>query len=113
MIGAVKLDFHPKPEFQLQKVVALQDHEIEFRKQEGCLPVKAMLGRFEGHHVTDGDISTIFEQEIKVVDHGEPIVIVYHSRVGVLRARGFFKGRELIKHRNDTTNVVLDIFVRQ
>ena len=66
---------------QLEKIIGLQDHVVEFEKSQRLFTLEPELHRIKGHHAVDGEMHPIVAQEADVVEVIEPVGIVDHHRV--------------------------------
>ena len=82
---------------QLEEVVGLEDHVVEFEEGQRLLAVEPQLDAVEGQHPVDREMRADVAQERDVVELVEPVVIVDHDRVG----RPVAEGQEALEHPAD------------
>ena len=66
---------------QLDEVVGLQDHVVEFEERQFLLAVEPQLHRIEDEHAVDREVPADVAQEVDVVERVEPVGIVGHDGV--------------------------------
>ena len=94
---------------QLEEVIALQDHVVEFEEGERLLAVEPQLHRVEAQHAVDGEVHAIVAQEVDVVQVVQPVGVVGHQRV----RRAIAELQELGEGLADARQVGGDLFHRQ
>ena len=82
---------------ELDEVIGLQDHVIEFEEGQLLLPLEPQLDGIEGEHAVDGKMPADVAQKIDVIEPVQPIGIVGHDGIGRPVA-------ELEKFREDGAN---------
>ena len=76
---ATHLQVAPVAAPELQEVVRLQDHVVEFEERERLLAVEPLLHRLEAEHPIDREVPAVLAQERDVVKGVEPVRIVDHQ----------------------------------
>ena len=94
---------------ELDEIVGLQDHVIEFEKRQFLLALEPQLHRIEGEHPVDGKVAADVAQEVDVIERVEPVGIVGHDRI----AAGVFEFQEFGEDRANAFEVVVDGLVGQ
>src|SRR5579859_5964977 len=67
---------------QLEKVVALHDHVVEFEEGERLLAFQAHSHAVHGQHAIDGEVAADIAQEFDVFERTQPVVVVDHDGAG-------------------------------
>ena len=94
----------PRAPRQLEEVVGLEDHVVEFEEGQRLLAVEPQLDAVEGQHPVDREMRADVAQERDVVERVEPVGIVDHDRVG----RAVAEGQEALEHAPDRGDVGVD-----
>ena len=81
LIGAAHLQHAAVTPVQLDEIVGLQDHVVEFEKRQFLLPLEPQLHRIERQHAVDGEVAADVAQEVDIVERVEPVGIVGHDGV--------------------------------
>ena len=69
---------------QLDEVVRLQDHVVEFEKRQFLLALEPQLDRIERQHPVDREVAADVAQKIDVVEPVEPVGIVGHDGIAAV-----------------------------
>ena len=85
---------------QLDEVVSLQHHVIEFEEGEGLVSVEAQFDRFEPQHAVDREMPAVVAQERNVAEFVEPVGVVHHDGVAGAIAEGKEIGENLLDARH-------------
>ena len=101
LIGAAHLQHAAVSPVELDEVVGLEDHVVEFQERQLLLAVEPQLDRFEAEHAVDRKMPAHLAQEIDVIERVEPVGIVGHDGV----ARAAAELQELVEHRADAAQV--------
>ena len=67
---------------QLQEIIGLEDHVVEFEEGQRLLAVEPQLDAVEGQHPVDREVPPDLAQERDILERVEPFGIVGHDRVG-------------------------------
>ena len=89
---------------QLQKIIGLQDHVIEFEEGERLLPIQPHLHRIEAQHPVDREMLADIAQERDIFEAVQPLRIVEHDGVG----RPVPEGQEAGEHALDAGDILRD-----
>ena len=68
LVRAAHLQHAAVAPVQLDEIVGLQDHVVEFEERQLLLAVEPQLHRIEGQHAVDGEMPADVAQEIDVVE---------------------------------------------
>ena len=89
---------------QLEEVVGLEDHVVEFEEGQRLLALEPEPDAVEGQHPVDREMRADVAQEGDVVERVEPVGIVDHDRVG----RAVAEGQEALEDAADRGDVGVD-----
>ncbi len=90
---------------ELDEVIALQDHVVEFQERERLLALEAQPDAVHRQHAVDGEMPADIAQERDVLELSQPIVVVHHDR-----ACGTASELEVVlENLADARNVRLDL----
>jgi hypothetical protein len=81
LIGAAHLQHAAGALVELDEVVGLQDHVVEFEERQLLLAVEPHLHRVEAQHAVDREMPADVAQEVDVVERIEPVGVVGHQRI--------------------------------
>ena len=105
LVGAAHLQHAAVALVQLDEIVGLQDHVVEFEERQFLLAVEPQLHRIEGEHAVDREMPADVAQEIDVVERVQPVGIVGHDGV----AAGILECQELGEDGADALEIFVDI----
>ena len=105
LVGAAHLQPAADTLVELDEVIGLQDHVVEFEERQRLLAVEPESHGIESEHAVDGEMPADIAQEIDVVDLHQPVGVVDHDRVAGAAAE-FEIGREIAP---DADEIVVDI----
>ena len=83
LVRAAHLQHAAVAAVQLDEIVGLQDHVIEFEERQLLLALEPQLDGIEREHAVDREVAADVAQEIDVVERVEPVGIVGHHRIGL------------------------------
>ena len=109
LVGAAHLQHAAVAAVELDEVVGLQDHVVEFEERQFLLALEPQLHRIEGEHAVDREVAADVAQEVDVVERVQPVGIVGHDRV----AAGILEFEELGENGADALEIFVDEFVGQ
>ena len=107
LVRAAHLQVAAEAARQLDVVVGLQDHVVEFDERQFLLALEAQLHRIHRQHAVDREVPADLAQHLDVVELGQPLGIVDHHRVGFPRA----EVDELVEGGADRCLVGVDLLV--
>ena len=97
------------PARQLQKVIGLEDHIVEFQEGERLFAVQPELHAVERQHAVDREMRPDIAQQFDIAELAQPFVIVDHHGIG----RPVAERQELLEYGPDRGDVGVDLIVRQ
>src|SRR5690348_7439188 len=109
LVGPAELRWAADPAGQLEEVVGLEGHAVDFETGWWLLAVEPQLDAVEGQHPVDREMLPHLTQERDVFQRVEPVAIVDHDGV----ARAFAEGQESLEDPKDSGNVRVDLFMRE
>ena len=109
LVGAAHLQGAAGAAAELDEVVCLQAHVVEFDEGQLLLAVQPHLDAVHRQHAVDREVATDVAQEIDVVQLRQPFGIVDHGRVGATVA----EAHEPRKDPSDAILVGIDLLGRQ
>ncbi len=92
---------------QLQEIIGLQDHVVEFKEGQRLFTVQPQLHRIERQHAVDGEMPPDIAQQLDIAELAQPVVIVDHDRVG----RAVTERQEAFEHPADRSDVGVDAVI--
>jgi len=98
---------------ELDEIIGLQNHVIEFQERQFLLSLQPQFHRIETEHAIDRKMPADIAQEIDIVERIQPIGIVRHDRIVPGRFAGRAKAQETRKDRANAFEVFVDIVVRK
>ena len=107
LVGAAHLQHAAVAARQLDEIVGLEDHVVEFEEGQLVLALEPELDRLHRQHAVDREMPADIAQEIDVVERGEPLGIVDHQRAG----RPVVEIEEAGKDRAEALLVGLDLVI--
>ena len=66
---------------QLDEIVGLQDHVVEFEERQLLVALEAHAHAVEGQHAVDREMAPDIAQELDVVELRQPLGVVDHQRI--------------------------------
>ncbi len=94
---------------QLEEVVGLQHHVVEFEEAQRLLALEPQLHAVEAQHAVDREMPAVLAQERDVLEPVEPQRVVGHDRVG----RAVAERQEPVEDAADAGHVGGDLGVAQ
>ena len=94
---------------ELEEIIGLQQHVVEFDKAQSLFPIKPGLHRLESQHPVDCEMAADVAQEFHVIQFVQPVGIVDHRRIRGPVAVGYVSR----KHRADTVGVGMYLLDRE
>ena len=94
---------------QLQEVVGLEDHVVEFEEAERLFAVQTLFHAFEAEHPVDREVAAVITEKGDVFEFVQPVRVVDHDGVG----RAIAEIQELFEDAFDTVHVGLNVGVAQ
>jgi hypothetical protein len=82
LVGAAHLQDGAVTAIELDEIIALHDHVVEFEEAQRLLAVEPELHRIEAQHAVDREMPADLAQEVDIVELQQPVGIVDHQRVG-------------------------------
>ena len=92
---------------ELDEVVGLQDHVVEFDERQLLLAIEPQLHRIHRQHAVDREMPADVAQHLDVVERGQPLGIVGHDGVALAGA----ERQELRERALDRVLVGVDLLV--
>ena len=89
---------------QLDEIVGLQQHVVEFDEGQLLVALEAKLHRIHGQHAVDREMPAHIAQELDVVERRQPLGVVEHQR----RGRAAAELQEASEHALDGFLVAFD-----
>src|SRR4029079_5949484 len=94
---------------QLNEIVCLQDHVVEFKKRQFLLAIETQLDGIEREHPIDRKMPANVAQEINVVELVQPVGVIRHDGI----AARSFEFQEFGKYRPYAGQIVIDHLVSE
>ncbi len=92
---------------QLQEVVALQNHVIEFQERERLLAFQPQLHAVHGEHSIDREMPADVAQKWDVLEARQPVIVVDHHGAG----RGIVEAQEVVENLANAGDIGVDLLV--
>ena len=107
LVRAADLQRHAEAAVQLEEIVALQDHVVEFEEGQRLLALQPQLHAVEGQHAVDGEMRADVAQQRNVAERVSQSALFGHDRVG----RAVAEAQERIEAAADARHVGGDLLV--
>ena len=101
LIRAAELQNTVHAAAELQEVVGLEHHIVEFQKAQWLLAIQTQLHAVKAHHAVDRHVGSVIPQELDVFQIVQPVGVVEHDCI----AGAVAKGQKLRKHVLDPGHV--------
>ena len=105
LIGAAHLQRDTVALVQLDEIIGLQAHIVEFDEGQFLLSIETHFDRVHRQHAINREVATDIAQEVNVIERSQPFGIVGHDRIGL----AVTEGEEFCKDLADAVLVGIDL----